>query len=199
MDIVAPPPAVALVGIPTRDGALLHTLAGTIVAAITALHREHCGTLPYVLHAHNDAGHARRIVLFQQPEHVQTRPCAFVGFIGKKQPTITSALVDDVVAADERIMEALIGHHDVLGYASLEMPDRNWGNLVLFRRAEAVALLHQHPAHQHAAQELAPRFYQWIHLYHGHLPAGILTHATTLAVTKSQHYIFGDDDARTDD
>ncbi len=198
LEAVAPPPHHPSFAIPARDEALLHTLASTIVSAINIVDVEHCGALPYVVHVRNDAGNARRIVLFQRPEHLLHRPCAFVCFIGQKQRVLAPALVDEVIAADERIMEGLIGHHDVLGYASLELPDRNWCNLVLFRRAEAIGILHHEASHRYAAQELAPRFYRWIHLYRGNLPGGIMAHAETFAVTNAHQYAFGGEDGDTD-
>jgi hypothetical protein len=178
--------------IPVQDKALLHLLASTIASAAQAVPVEHCGSLPLVAHTRNDGGLAQRIVLFHRLASLNTYPCAFVGFIGKKSERLTRELLEAVTHADEHIMDGLVGQGEVLAYASLELPDQNWGNLVLLHHAGATTVLREQPSHRYAAHELAPRFYQWIHLYHGAFPQGLGEHASALSITRVHRYMFGD-------
>lgn len=173
-----------------HDIAILRQIAAAVTTVARQIDPATCVPPPYVARHASEAGHVRRIVLYHRPDALLHRACAFVGFLGKKGAGLPAGLVRDIAAADEHLMDSMVGHADLLGYASLELADRNWGNLVLFRHPEAVALVHQQEIHHHAARELAPHYYEWIHLYHGMLPHGIAHHDENLTVTKRQQFTF---------
>lgn len=109
-----------------------------------------------------------RIVIYHDlPRCGAEDTLAFVGFISKRRGHLSPTIDQDIMQADQKMITELTRQPDLLSYSSMELQDGNWCNLVLFRKAEAKASLVTTNTHSHAAQQLAPRYYEWVRIHNG--------------------------------
>ena len=113
-----------------------------------------------------------------------------VAFIGKRRLTLPPALGDHLALVDQRLVAELAMEPDLLSYSSMELPDGNWANLVVFRRVRGTAALRNSCTHRHASTHLAPQVFHWIRLHHG-----LLTRDTSgwrVLLQRTRYYAYAD-------
>lgn len=132
-----------------------------------------------------EAGGPRQRVVLSQPEILLTSPpLTVVGFFGQKWPGADRTAIDEV---DVKLLAEFPLHPNLLSYNSLELPDGNWGNLVLFDQPQGLAHWAQSVIHLYAVSELTPPYYQSIRLHHGFLTGGLMS-GEEIALTRTKYY-----------
>ncbi len=109
---------------------------------------------------------------------------AFVGFVSWQQKEADSAVDAALQSIDGALIQELTHIPGFLGYSSLELRAGHWYNLVLLNDAETKAHLMNGETHRYAAQQLAPRYYEWIRLHSGKIEGGLIENVFVLQRTK---------------
>ncbi len=109
-----------------------------------------------------------------------------VGFFGQCRPGADAL---EVHMADSVLLHEFVDHPDLLSYSSLQLADGQWGNLVLFRRAEGLQHWNRSPFHARVAAEISPRYYRSIRLHNGVLPGGLFG-GEPICLTRTKYYDF---------
>jgi hypothetical protein len=154
---------------------LRHVLAGPLPG----------GPAPLVLAAPAPPGRQHRAIVCDAARLRGARPVAFVGFFAHKRPEVDAS---PLTSADDALVAEFPGHPGILSYSSLELPDGNWGNLIVLDRAESGERWRESERHAWAVGELAPRHYHWVRLHLGAFPAGVLAGAPALVRTRYLDY-----------
>jgi hypothetical protein len=166
--------------------ALLSHMIGRLHTLLRLLDISAHGRPPYLYWLREALHQAHRVILIE--EHIPEERVNFVGFFGKKRSDLSSVLVDEISRFDEQIVRNQL-RRGLLSYSSMELPDDNWCNLVLFRDAQAQAQLRESQDHSVAAFQLAPLCYRQIHIYTGIHEGGLAS--GTFQVERSLLYTFG--------
>jgi hypothetical protein len=98
------------------------------------------------------------------------RDLVWVGFFAVKRRDRDPA---PLTVMDDELIGEFPAHPDVLSYSSLELPDGDWGNLILLDGDRARERWREGERHAYAARELAPRHYTDVRLHQGVLPGGV--------------------------
>lgn len=122
---------------------------------------------PIVIHMKDIPGGLRLRIVTKTRVSLQLSNLSFVGFISKKQCSVTPDIQNRVDAADSGMLLELAKQPALLSYVSLQLSDENWYNLVIFSHDGAKHAILTTSLHHYAAYELAPHYYQWIRLHHG--------------------------------
>ena len=142
--------------------------------------------LLYLLQERHNRTH--RIALYQPLEYFLLPNILFVGFISKKQASLSPEVVTEIVEVDKKMLRELTTTPGLLSYSSLQFRNGNWCNLVLFRDETAKVHLRGSETHSYASYQLAPRYYEWIRLHNGRVEGGLAQ--GQLILKKTHLYMF---------
>ena len=150
---------------------------------------EHDGpALPLRFQAKEGQKHTHRIVVYRPQDLLLNNRLDFVGFVSSKQKPWNAQVDAEIRTADKQLDAELKRTPGLLSYSSLELRDGRWCNLVLFNAPEAKTHIKHSATHAHAAYEIAPRYYDWVHIHTGIMPGGLIRNE--LIVQKTRHYLF---------
>jgi hypothetical protein len=142
---------------------------------------------PITVYRQEAMGRGQRMILNRPNRLVIGLPLTVVGFFGQKLDE--EALLPRRNKFDQALIAEFPNHPELLSYSTLELPDGNFGNLVLFSRPEAKDHWNTDPTHARAVRELAPTYYASVRLYNGVLPRGLAaSHALRLTRVKYYDY-----------
>jgi hypothetical protein len=139
-----------------------------------------------VVESREPDGRQHRVVLGAGDRLGTGRDLGFVGFFAVKRLGLDHAAL---TRTDDELIEELPGHSGILSYSSLELPDGNWGNLILLDPPEAGEHWRTSAKHAWAASELAPRHYTVVRLHNGLLPGGLRSGHDPL-LTRTRYHDF---------
>ena len=88
----------------------------------------------------------------------------------------------DVINSD--LVEELYRHPAIVCYASIQIEDGNWRNLVLMTHSEGVGHWRESIRHLYAAEVLSPSYYTCVRLHNAVLPSGLPSERLRLISTK---------------
>lgn len=129
-----------------------------------------------------------RIAIYKPEELLLGGSLAFVGFIsGKRKPT-SPLIVEEIQLVDKKLIAELGDIPGILSYSSLELRNGNWCNLVLLTKLDMRVHIKNTETHAYAAYQLAPRYYDWIRLHHGIIPAGLNSNEMLLQRTRIYNF-----------
>ena len=94
-----------------------------------------------------------------------------VGFFGQRRHDADPAAVMDI---DQALVDELREHAGIIAYCTCELPDGDYGNLVLFSYPEAKEHWLVSDRHAKAVRTLAPKYYYSVRLHNGFIPGGLL-------------------------
>jgi hypothetical protein len=140
--------------------------------------------MPSLYYSEERRGRMHRIVIYDSQELQVQQNLAFVGFVSRKQQSLSASIVEDIHEVDRKLVTELVGAPGMLSYSSLELHTGNWYNLVLLNDLTAKRHIRNSETHKYAAYQLAPRYYEWIRLHNGILPGGIARCELVLQKTK---------------
>ena len=146
---------------------------------------------PVTLYQAETNGRQHRFVI-AQPKQLQipNRPLAVVGFFGQKRAD-SGSLLPLMEEMDNALRAEFPDHPDLYSYSTLELPNGDCGNLVLFAREEAITHWGWGQAHVKAAFELSPQYYDSIRLYNGRLPLGLMV-SNLLHLSRIKYYDYNE-------
>jgi hypothetical protein len=131
---------------------------------------------------HGRLGH-RVIVCDDGALRAEPRP-AIVGFFAEKRVGPDHARLTEV---DDELVREFPRHPGILSYSSIELPDGNWGNMIVLRSTDDGDRWREGDRHAWAARELAPAHYTVVRLHHGVIPGGILSGREPL-LTRTRYF-----------
>ncbi|SRR6266498_1383714 len=159
---------------------LRETLCGANIDATDPVNRE-----LYIQSIKEDGERLHRLVILSRQQLLNAATLTVVGFFGHKRSAAKPAILQDI---DTELLQEFLHHTYVLSYSSLELPDRNWANMVLMLDATGIEHWRASQRHAYAARELAPHFYDSIRLHNGTLPGGLAAPHLILLSTKYYDY-----------
>lgn len=144
--------------------------------------------VPYVFRHNEPDGRKCRVVVCKADELKRNQDLAVVGFFGQKRPA-PAALVDEIMRLDEEFLEEFLQHPLIVAYCTQQLPDGNYGNLVLMSHLDAKRQWEGSERHRYAAFELAPHYYATVRIHNFDLPGGVP--GTQLMLQRTKYYDYG--------
>jgi hypothetical protein len=138
----------------------------------------------------DEGGHGARLIILRPRAILEAPMLTVVGFCGQKRVPLQDAEQNEMAQVDAALVTELCDHSDMLSYCSVEDEHKNWCNLVLMTRQEAIQHWRASERHQQAVDSLTPRFYRHIRLHNGILAQGLTSEKIVLTSTK--YYDFED-------
>jgi hypothetical protein len=130
-----------------------------------------------------------RIIFYDLDKLFAQKDLFMVIFYASKREGLTEQSNVNFFETDWGIAMSMLGTNDILCYASQELPDGNWFNIVLFTKEIDKHQVTSSETHHYAAYDLAPKRFQWIRLHNALIPGGIMDHKG-VAITKTKYYNF---------
>jgi hypothetical protein len=131
-------------------------------------------------------GRPHRVVISNWNGLVVTETLVVVGFFGQRRPDADPIQTH---IADAVLLQEFTHHPDLLSYSSIQLPDGNWGNLVLFRSVQGPYGWGHSKYHAQAAQEISPQYYYSIRLHNGEVTDGLFS-GTPIRLNCTKYYDF---------
>lgn len=144
------------------------------------------GNWPEVARLTDAAGRRLRLVVCDETPLRQAGEVGVVGFFGQRRTDAPAGLLDRM---DEELLEEFLQHPYILAYCSRELPDGEWGNLVLLGAPEAGQQWRGSERHRRAAEELAPNYYASVRIHNAQLSGGLEAGELILLRTKYYDYL----------
>ena len=94
------------------------------------------------------------------------------------------SVIEEIHRVDKMLVVELISTPGLLSYSSLELRDGSWCNLVLFNDNETKTHIKNSETHAYAAYQLSPRYYAWVRIHSGIMPAGLARNEMFLQKTR---------------
>ncbi len=170
------------------DLLVLRHMAYRVSLALKGIEEDATSTLPALSYSEEHHNRMHRIAIYDPLALKMPGALAFVGFVSKKQQSLSASIVADIHEVDRKLIAELIGTPGILSYSSLELHTGRWYNLVLFRDATTKEHIKSSKTHKYAAYQLAPRYYEWIRLHNGIMPQGLTQ--CDLVLQKTKLYTF---------
>jgi hypothetical protein len=130
-----------------------------------------------------------RIIVYNLDALLTEKNLFVVIFYANKRQDLTEAFDKQFFKTDWEIAMSLMGNNNLLCYASQELVDGNWFNLVLFTKPSEKETVLASQTHNYAAYTLAPKRFTWIRLHNAYLPTGIMQYQD-ITIQKTKYYNF---------
>jgi len=170
-----------------QDMAHLRNIADCLRHVLADLPDEATASAPYVFRHYHADGSWCRVVVCQTAALKRPQALAAVGFFGQKRPA-PETLAKEINRLDEELLEEFLQHPLIVAYCTQQLPDGNFGNLVLMSHLEAKRQWEGNERHRYAALELAPHYYFSVRLHNFELPDGVDGAVLHLQRTKYYDY-----------
>lgn len=167
-----------------RDAAHLRAIAGCLRHAVAGLAPAATAERPVILRHHEPDGRACRVVVCDAAALHRQAALGVVGFFGQRRADAAPTMMDRL---DEDLLEEFLQHPHIVAYCSQELPDTNWGNLVLFNHPSAKEQWNGSERHAYAAKVVAPTYYASVRIHNGELPGGLAAGADLLLL-RTKYY-----------
>jgi hypothetical protein len=113
-----------------------------------------------------------------------------VGFFGNQRPDKDGTLLDE---ANTAVVAEFPKYPGILAYASLELPDQHWANMVLHDDPVDVQFWRTSEMHAWAVDTLSPQHYFNIRIHNGRLTSGLFDRPQiVIRMTKYFDYTTGE-------
>jgi hypothetical protein len=126
---------------------------------------------PLVLERREADGRAHRTVVCDERRLADGEDLTWVGFFAMRRRDRDHT---PLTLRDDELIQEFPAHPGILSYSSLELPDGDWGNLILLDGDEAREHWRTSARHADAVRELAPRHYTDVRVHQGVLAGGVL-------------------------
>lgn len=172
----------------TSDLVLLRYMAQRIYITLYLLDRPISTAQPLLYYSEEGHKYIHRIAIYHPQELLLNNSLDFVGFVSSKQKPGSQPVIEEIRIVDKKLVAELVGTPGLLSYSSMELRDGNWCNLVLFSSTETKTHIKNSETHAYAAYQLSPRYYDWIRLHNGIMPAGLA--CNDMLLRKTKYYTF---------
>lgn len=132
-----------------------------------------------------------RIIIYDIDKLLAQKDLFVVIFYANKRENLTEKMQENFFETDWKIAMSMLGTNDILCYASQELTDGNWFNIVLFTKEISKHDVTGSDTHHYAAYKLAPERFSWIRLHNAQLPGGVMEHKNFI-MKKTKYYDFND-------
>lgn len=139
----------------------------------------------------NRSRRSLRIILYDVEKLLAQKDLFVVVFYAHRRLGLTEAFNKEFFETDWKIAMSMMDEGSILCYASQELADGDWFNVVLFTEEAGKHDVKKRALHHHAAYILAPKRFEWIRLHNAVLPRGIMSHQE-LVYKKTKYYSFDD-------
>lgn len=114
-----------------------------------------------------------RVIIYNFEKLIKKKNLFAVVFYGYKRENTTDKENSEFFNTDWEIAMSMTGNNNILCYASQELADGNWFNIVLFTKPEGKQDVKIKEKHNYAAYTLAPKRFSWVRLHNAIMPNGI--------------------------
>jgi len=167
-----------------QDLVILKYMAQRIYVTLYLLDEPGDASQPLLYYSEEGHKHIHRIAIYRPEELLLNNSLYFVGFISGKQKPGSPEVIEEIHRVDKMLVVELINTPGLLSYSSLELRDGSWCNLVLFNDNETKTHIKNSETHAYAAYQLSPRYYAWVRIHSGIMPAGLARNEMFLQKTR---------------
>ena len=173
-----------------RDLGILHGILADVRSVVVEVEEGARHHQPYQKLVWKVGGLTHRL-LVTDIGRIRTHPgLCVVGFFGDKRPDKDGLLLDE---ANTEIVAEFPKYPGILAYASLELPDEHWANMVLHDDPVDVQFWRTSEMHAWAVESLSPQHYFNVRIHNGILTSGIFDRPRiVIRKTKYFDYTTGD-------
>lgn len=172
----------------SRDLGILHGILADVRSVVVDV-EEGARTLePYQKLAWKVGGLIHRLLICDL-ERLRSHPgLCVVGFFGDKRPDKDGRELEE---ANTRIVSEFHNYPGILAYASVELPDGHWANMVLHDDPVDVQFWRTSPMHARAVETLSPQHYYNVRLHNGRLTSAVFERPQ-IVIRKTKYYDYSD-------
>jgi hypothetical protein len=153
-----------------RDLGILHGIIADVRAVLVDVEEGARRLEPYQKLVWRVGGFTHRLLICNV-ERLRGHTGPYViGFFGDKRPDKDGRLLDE---ANTEIVAEFHKYPGILAYASLELPDQHWANMVLHDDPVDVQFWRTSEMHARAVDTLSPLHYFNVRIHNGRLTSGL--------------------------
>lgn len=168
-DVVSGRPFTA-VELTTRDLGVLHGILSDVRSVLAEVEEGARQLEPYQKLAWKVGGLTHRLLICDL-DRLRSHPgVCVVGFFGDKRPGTDPWVLEE---ANSKIVAEFDEYPGILAYASVELPDGHWANMVLHDDPVDVQFWRTSKMHARAVETLSPQHYYSVRLHNGRLTSGV--------------------------
>jgi hypothetical protein len=154
----------------TRDLGILHGILADVRSVLVEVEEGARVLEPYQKLAWRVGGLTHRLLICDVERLRFHSGPQVVGFFGDRRPNIDVWPLED---ANNEIVSEFPKYPGILAYASVEIPDGHWANLVLHDDPVDVQFWRTSEMHAKAADSLSPQHYFNVRIHNGFLTSGL--------------------------
>ena len=167
-----------------RDLGILHGILADVRAVVVEVEEGARHHVPFQKLVWKVGGLTHRLLL-TDIGRVRSHPgLCVVGFFGDKRPDKDGRLLDE---ANTEIVAEFHKYPGILAYASLELPNDHWANLVLHDDPVDVQFWRTSEMHAWAVETLSPLHYFNVRIHNGILTSGIFE-SPRIVIRKTKYF-----------
>lgn len=167
-----------------RDHGILHGILGDVRSVVVEIEEGSRLVEPYQKLAWRVGELTHRLLLCDVERLRNHASLCVVGFFGDRRPTMDPWPLEE---ANTEIVAEFAQYPGILAYASVELPDGHWANLVLHDDPVDIQFWRRSKMHQQAVEQLSPQHYYNVRIHNGRLTSGIFDQPT-IVITKTKYY-----------
>jgi hypothetical protein len=154
----------------TRDLGILHGILADVRSVLVEVEEGARVIEPYQKLAWRVGGLTHRLLICDAGRLRTHAGPQVVGFFGDRRPSVDVWPLED---ANNEIVSEFPKYPGILAYASVEIPDGHWANLVLHDDPVDVQFWRTSEMHAKAAGSLSPQHYFNVRIHNGFLTSGL--------------------------
>ena len=153
-----------------RDLGILHGILADVRAVVVEVDEGARTIEPFQKLAWKVGGLTHRLLICDFDRLRSHAGLYVVGFLGDRRPEKDGWALEE---ANTEIVAEFHKYPGILAYASVEMPDQHWANMVLHDDPVDVQFWRTSEMHQRAVESLSPEHYFNVRIHNGWLTAGL--------------------------
>jgi hypothetical protein len=193
-DVVPGRPFTA-VGMTARDLGILHGILADVRAVVVEVEEGARKLEPYQKLAWKVGGLTHRLLICDVERLRAHSGLCVVGFFGDKRPDRDARVLEE---ANTKIVSEFHKYPGILAYASVELPEGHWANMVLHDDPVDVQFWRTSPMHARAVETLSPQHYFNVRLHNGRLTSGVFDRPHIVIRTTKYYDYTGDEPWRAE-
>lgn len=184
-DVVSDRPFTA-VEMTERDLGILHGILADVRSVVVDVEEGARKLEPYQKLAWRSKGLTHRLLICDVDRLRSHRGLCVVGFFGDKRPDTDPWPLEE---ANSVIVNEFVKYPGILAYASVELPDTKWANMVLHDDPVDTQFWRQSKVHARAVETLSPQHYYNVRIHNGALTSALFDRPAIL-ITKTKYFDF---------
>ncbi|HEX6221211.1 MAG TPA: hypothetical protein VF115_08970 [Acidimicrobiia bacterium] len=153
-----------------RDLGVLHSILADVRQVVVEVEEGIREIAPFQKLAWRAGGLTHRLLLCDVERVAAHLGLCVVGFFGQRREDVDIWPLEE---ANTEIVAEFIDYPGILAYASLELAEGHWANMVLHDDPTDTSFWRQSQMHARAVETLSPRHYHNVRIHNGRLTSGI--------------------------